>query len=92
MVTAVAAGTRVTVDLADTRRAAELAGPDHDRVVEHAALLQIIEQGAPEQATAYLNAMQTRTASKILAQIGDAALAADLLERLRVYGLEARAE
>ena len=55
-------------------------------------LLQIIEQGAPEQATAYLNAMQTRTASKILAQIGDPTLAADLLERLRVYGLEARAE
>lgn len=55
-------------------------------------LLEIINQGDPEQATAYLNAMQQRTASKILASIGDAALAADLLERLRVYGLEARAE
>ncbi|MFG0274571.1 MAG: hypothetical protein ACF8QF_05905 [Phycisphaerales bacterium] len=55
-------------------------------------LMEIIAQGAPEQATAYLNAMQSRNASKVLASIEDPALAADLLERLRVYGLEARAE
>lgn len=55
-------------------------------------LLELINQGDPEQATAYLNAMQSRNASKILAAIPDPAVAADLLERLRVYGLEARAE
>jgi len=55
-------------------------------------LLELVDQGDPEQATAYLNAMQSRNASKILAAIPDPALAADLLERLRVYGLEARAE
>ena len=27
------------------RRAAELAAPDHERVVEHAALLQVLDQG-----------------------------------------------
>jgi len=55
-------------------------------------LLEIVDQGEPEQAIAYLDALQTRTASKILAAIDDPAMAADLLERLRVYGLEARAE
>src|SRR5947199_10811052 len=30
----------------DRRRAAELAAPDDERVVEHAALLEILEQGA----------------------------------------------
>lgn len=55
-------------------------------------LLELVEQGEPEQAIAYLDALQSRTASKILAAIDDPAVAADLLERLRVYGLEARAE
>jgi len=55
-------------------------------------LLEIVDQGEPEQAIAYLDALQSRTASKILAAIDDPAMAAELLERLRVYGLEARAE
>lgn len=55
-----------------------------------AMMQQLIDQGEVEQAVAYLNAMQTRTASKIIAEFKDPALATDLLERLRTRGLEAR--
>lgn len=56
-----------------------------------AMLQKLIDDGDTEQVVAYLNAMQTRTAAKILAEFPDPALAADLLERLRTRGLEARA-
>lgn len=55
-----------------------------------ALLQQLINQGEIDQAVGYLNAMQTRTASKALAEFKDPAVAADLLERLRTRGLEAR--
>lgn len=54
-------------------------------------LQQLIDAGDTEQAVSYLNAMQTRTASRIIAEFEDPAVAADLLERLRTRGLEARA-
>ncbi len=54
-------------------------------------LLALVEQGEVEQVVAYLNSMQTRTAKKIVEGIEDPKLAADLLERLRTRGLEARA-
>ncbi|MBL0927867.1 MAG: hypothetical protein IBJ11_09480 [Phycisphaerales bacterium] len=52
----------------------------------------LIDAGKPEQVVSYLNAMQTRAASKLIQQFQqqDPKLAADLLERLRVYGLSAR--
>ena len=44
----VAAPARAVVDVAlDERRAAEFAAPDHQRVVEQAALLQILRPGPP---------------------------------------------
>jgi flagellar motility protein MotE (MotC chaperone) len=52
---------------------------------------QLIDQGQTAQAVAYLNKMQPRTAAKIIAQFEDPALAAELLERLRTYGLRAEA-
>ncbi len=51
---------------------------------------QLITEGQIEQVVSYLNAMQTRTASKVLAEFQDPVVAADLLERLRTRGLEAR--
>ncbi|TVQ31256.1 MAG: hypothetical protein EA376_10325 [Phycisphaeraceae bacterium] len=54
-------------------------------------LLQaLINDGEINQVVAYLNGMQTRTASKIIERFEDPALAAELLERLRTRGLEAR--
>lgn len=53
-------------------------------------LQQLMDRGETEQVVAYLNAMQTRTASKILAEFKEPTVAADLLERLRTRGLEAR--
>ncbi|TVQ62802.1 MAG: hypothetical protein EA379_04855 [Phycisphaerales bacterium] len=54
-------------------------------------LQELIRLGEIEQVVAYLNAMQTRAASKILGEFDDdAPLAADLLERLRTRGLQAR--
>lgn len=46
------------------------------------------------QVVSYLNAMQPRVSSRIIGEFRkkDAALAADLLERLRTYGIEARAD
>jgi hypothetical protein len=55
-----------------------------------ALLQQLIDAGETEQVVSYLNAMQTRTASKVLAEFQDPKVAADLLERLRTRGLEAR--
>lgn len=55
-----------------------------------ALLQELITAGNIEQVVSYLNAMQTRTASKVLAEFEDPRVAADLLERLRTRGLEAR--
>lgn len=55
-----------------------------------ALLQQLIDEGNIEQVVSYLDAMQTRTASKVLAEFKDPAVAAGLLERLRTRGLEAR--
>lgn len=57
------------------------------------AMLQtLIDQGEMEQVVSYLNAMQVRTATKIIAEFDDPALAATLLERVRTRGLEVAAE
>ncbi|MHC4976365.1 MAG: hypothetical protein ACYTF7_07135 [Planctomycetota bacterium] len=53
-------------------------------------LQELIDDNQIEQVVAYLDAMQQRSASKIISAFDDKALAADLLERVRVYGLEAR--
>lgn len=47
-------------------------------------------EGGREQVVAYLNQMQPRTSAKIIGEFRkkDPTLAADLLERLRTYGLE----
>lgn len=58
---------------------------------EAAAMLRTLhEQGQTDRVVAYLDAMQTRNASKILEEFGPE-LAADLLERLRTHGLRADA-
>lgn len=55
-------------------------------------MMNLIEQGDGDQVVAYLNAMQTRPAKKILEQFkseADGELAAQLLEDLRTLGLNA---
>ncbi len=52
----------------------------------------LIDQGEIEQAVSYLNALQVRTASKIIAEFEDPYLAATLLERVRTRGLEVAAQ
>jgi hypothetical protein len=54
-------------------------------------LQALIDGGEVDQAVAYLNAMGDRQAAKIIGAFEDAALAADLLERLRTRGTETRA-
>ena len=56
------------------------------------AMMVLIEANDIEQVVIYLNAMENRTRSKIIAEFhkDSPALAADLLERLRTHGLEAR--
>lgn len=54
-------------------------------------LLTLINSGQIEQAVSYLNAMELRTASRIIAEFEDPALAANLLERVRTRGLEVAA-
>ena len=57
------------------------------------AMLQtLIDQGEMEQVVSYLNAMQVRTATKIIAEFDDPVMAATLLERVRTRGLEVAAE
>lgn len=52
-------------------------------------LLALLNQGQTVQVVAYLNAMSSRAAAKIIKQFkDDPALAADLLERLRSFGLD----
>lgn len=51
-------------------------------------LKELYDQGEVDQVVAYLNAMESRKASKIVAQF-DPPVAADLLERLRTRGLVA---
>jgi len=55
-------------------------------------LQTLIDQGDMEQAVSYLNALQVRTASKIIAEFDDPAMAATLLERVRTRGLEVAAQ
>lgn len=56
-----------------------------------AMLLTLIDAKQEMQVIAYLNAMSPRAASKIIKAFSDdPALAADLLERLRSFGLDAR--
>ncbi|MGD9692778.1 MAG: hypothetical protein AB7G17_05740 [Phycisphaerales bacterium] len=55
-----------------------------------AAMQALIDKGEIEQVVSYLNAMQARSATKVLAEFTDPMVAADLLERLRTRGLEAR--
>jgi flagellar motility protein MotE (MotC chaperone) len=53
-----------------------------------AMMQSLIRGGGTDQVVSYLNALPPRTASKIIAEFekGDSALAADLLERLRMRG------
>lgn len=55
-----------------------------------AMLSALIAQGETDQVVSYLNAMKPDLSQKIIASFtaDDPALAAELLERLRVYGLE----
>lgn len=55
-----------------------------------ATLKELYERGDTEQVVAYLNAMESRKASKIVAEF-EPPVAADLLERLRTRGLVAAA-
>jgi len=56
----------------------------------HSMMRALIDQGAVDQVVAYLNALQSRTAAKIIAEFQKESptLAADLLERLRQRGTE----
>lgn len=51
---------------------------------------ELIAEGQVDQVVSYLNAMQTRQATKIIEAIPDPVVAADLLERLRTRGLQAQ--
>jgi hypothetical protein len=56
------------------------------------AIQSLVETGKTEQAVAYLNAMNARSAAKIVREFktdADVALATDLLEKLRTFGLVA---
>lgn len=55
-------------------------------------LQTLIDQGEMEQVVSYLNAMQVRTATRIIAEFDDPGMAATLLERVRTRGLEVAAE
>jgi len=57
-------------------------------------LQALIETGKIEQTVAYMNAMSTRNASRVMAEFRarDPMLTADLLERLRVFGIVASAD
>jgi colicin import membrane protein len=55
-------------------------------------MLELVDDGKQEQVVAYLDAMNPRAASKILREFKtekEAALATELLEKLRTFGLEA---
>ena len=57
-------------------------------------LLVLVQDGNPQQAVAYIDAMNPRIAAKIIRELksdAESRLATDLLERLRVFGLEADA-
>ncbi|MFG0257322.1 MAG: hypothetical protein ACF8GE_05410 [Phycisphaerales bacterium JB043] len=60
--------------------------------VARSTLQELVDDGQIEQVVAYLNAMQQRAASKIISafEAEDPAVASELLERIRLYGLEAR--
>jgi flagellar motility protein MotE (MotC chaperone) len=55
-------------------------------------LANLVDEGRPEQAVAYLDGMNPRAAAKIIREFKtaeDTRLATELLERLRTFGLEA---
>jgi hypothetical protein len=55
-------------------------------------LLELVAAGSPDQAVAYLNAMNSRAASRILREFkteAETKLATELLEKLSTYGFEA---
>jgi flagellar motility protein MotE (MotC chaperone) len=55
-------------------------------------LSTLVAEGRPEQAVAYIDAMNPRAAAKVLREFKsdeDTVLATELLERLRTFGLEA---
>ena len=54
-------------------------------------LQSLMDTGEMDQAVSYLNAMSARQAAKVIGTFEDAAVAADLLERLRTRGTENRA-
>lgn len=63
------------------------------KAADAASMLSIVmqdDQGGKDQVVAYLNAMQPRVSSRIISEFNkrDPSLAADLLERLRTYGLK----
>ncbi|MDY7109688.1 MAG: hypothetical protein SYC29_13720 [Planctomycetota bacterium] len=60
--------------------------------VAKAWILELVDDGEKDQVVAYLDAMNARAASKILREFKtaeEAALATELLEKLRTFGLEA---
>ncbi len=54
-----------------------------------ALMAELLASGKVEQVVSYLNAMQSRSAKKIVERFEDPSVAADLLERLRTRGLQA---
>ena len=59
--------------------------------VASAMLMELVNRNEIDQIVAYFNAMPPRTASRIITELkkNSSALAADLVERLRVHGIEA---
>jgi hypothetical protein len=60
--------------------------------IAKAWMMELVDDGGEEQVVAYLDAMNARAASKILREFKtaeEAALATELLEKLRTFGLEA---
>lgn len=72
-----------------TVRMYESLKPDQSRSM----MASLIQQGQTEQVIAYLDAMQARTSSRVISEFQkeDPVMAANLLERLRTLGVEARA-
>jgi flagellar motility protein MotE (MotC chaperone) len=59
--------------------------------IASAMLMELVARNELDQVVAYFNSMSPRTASRIITELKQtsSALAADLVERLRVHGLEA---
>lgn len=52
-------------------------------------MMELVNQGKTDEVVAYLDAMKPRSAAKVIAEVqkAETQLAAELLERLKVYGL-----